>query len=75
MIYRMMAADLIRFVTIYFIFTMGFSQGGCILLNLVKLTSERVLTVPFLPSWFFFFSLLPDLPVIFRGEQPNVLGN
>ncbi len=27
MIYRMMAADLIRFVTIYFIFTMGFSQG------------------------------------------------
>ena len=27
MIYRMMAADLLRFVTIYFIFVMGFSQG------------------------------------------------
>ena len=27
MIYRMMAADLIRFVTIYFIFVMGFSQA------------------------------------------------
>ncbi len=29
MIYRMMAADLLRFVTIYFIFVMGFSQGMC----------------------------------------------
>ncbi len=30
MIYRMMAADLIRFVTIYFIFVMGFSQGNTV---------------------------------------------
>jgi hypothetical protein len=27
MIYRMMAADLLRFVAIYFIFVMGFAQG------------------------------------------------